>query len=156
MVEVELNTAKLDKLMALLSTGKVPTARVGILGAKNHRSKGESKSPTNAEIGAKHEFGLDGMPMRSFLRMPLTEFLGKYLEKAGAFTEAVLKDVMATASLTPWIKKIGIVGEQVVADAFQTGGFGKWKPSDMSRKRNHQTLVETQQLRNSITSEVVE
>lgn len=156
MADEELKLDKLDRLIGILSAGKMPMVRVGVLGAKSHRSKGDSKSPTNAEIGAKHEFGLDGMPMRSFLRMPLTEFLQKYLDKAGAFTEPLLKEVMVTASLTPWLKKVGIIGEQIVADGFQTGGFGKWKPSDMSRKRNHQTLVETQQLRNSITSEVVE
>ena len=49
---------------------------------------------------------------------------------------------------------MGAVGESIVQDAFSTGGFGKWKPSRMENKQTKQTLVETQQLRNSITSDV--
>lgn len=129
--------------------GKMPSIKIGILG-KNAREGGG----TNSEIGLKHEFGKDGMPVRSFLRMPLIENLGKYLENAGAFNEEVLKEVIEQKSILTWMKKIGVTAERVVADGFDSGGFGKWKPSNMSFKKNKQTLVETQQLRNSITSEV--
>jgi len=130
----------------------IPMAKVGILGGKDVR-----KDPNNnSTIGAKHEFGTHGMPVRSFLRIPIIENLQKYLEKSGFFNKEVMLNAIKQKSLVQLISKIGLVGESIVMDAFSTGGFGKWKPSNMKFKKNHQTLVETQQLRNSITSDVGE
>lgn len=145
---VELDTKKLDQLIKAFKV--IPEGKIGVLGSKN----GRKDDGSNATIGAKHEFGQDGMPQRSFLRMPLTENLGEYLENSGTFNEEVLKQVIKEGSIVKWVKEIMIVCEHVVADAFETSGFGKWKLSNMKYKKNHQTLVETQQLRNSITSEV--
>lgn len=131
----------------------VAVAKVGILGQKNARKKSAQK--TNAEIGAIHEFGLNGIE-RSFLRVPISDHLQAYIEKAGKIKPAMLKEIVREGTSKPWARKLGIIGEQIVADAFDSGGFGKWKQSDMSRKKVKQTLVETQQLRNSISSEVVE
>lgn len=130
---------------------KPPSGKVGILGTKTNRQDTEN---TNASIGAKHELGEAGMPVRSFLRVPITENLQKYLESAGAFTQDALAKVIKDKSLTPWVTSIVLTAETIVHDAFDTGGFGKWKPSIMKNKEVKQTLVETQQLRNSITSEV--
>lgn len=136
---------------------KFPTARVGVLGGKNIRTSDENQPPTNAEVGAAHEFGVPGrLPVRSFLRVPITENMQEYLERAGAFKKEALQKVIQEGTLVPYVKKIAAVAETIVADAFDTGGFGKWKPSDMKNKKTKQTLVETQQLRNSITSEVKE
>lgn len=132
---------------------RTPTARVGVL--EGHTARKAEGEESNAEIGAKHEFGEDGMPMRSFLRMPITEHLQEYLEKSGAFTPAALQEVIRMGSLEKWIAICGVAGEDCVAEAFNTGGFGQWRPSNMENKVLKQTLVETQQLRNSITSEVV-
>ncbi len=148
----ELHDFGLDKFIAALS-GDGPKILVGILGGKDVR-KGEGSS--NATIGAKHEFGLDGLPMRSFLRMPLSTELSNHLKTSGALDQDVLLQVMHTGKITPWLEKIAIVAETTVQDAFDTGGYGKWKPSNMTYKKVRQTLVETQQLRNSITSEVKE
>lgn len=146
----EFSHKKLDDFIKSLKN--VPVARVGILGDKNSRRDDNS----NASIGIKHEFGQDGMPIRSFLRIPLIDNMQKYLEGTKAFEKSTLNEVLASKTLLPWVKKLGILAEAIIADAFATGGFGKWKPSNMRFKKNHQTLVETQQLRNSITSEVKE
>jgi phage gpG-like protein len=148
--DVELNLAGLDKLLKALK-GKQPVARIGILGNDNARSGG---GPTNAEIGAHHEFGTSKLPQRSFLRIPIQEQMQKELEQSGAFDKEVLNQVIAQGTLVPWLKKMAIVAEGIVAGGFDSGGYGKWPPSDMRSKANAQTLVETAQLRNSITSEV--
>lgn len=148
----ELNTHGLDQLLKLLKA-KPPVARVGILGGKTSRSSG---GRSNAEIGAAHEFGTSQLPQRSFLRIPISDNLQKAMEEAGAFDENTTKEVLAAGTVVPWLKKIAIIAEGIVADAFSTGGFGKWVVSDMRRKKVAQTLVETQQLRSSITSEVRE
>lgn len=148
---IKMDTKKLDKLIKSLK-GDLPVARVGILGDKNARVG--KNANTNAQIGAKHEFGSDGMPIRSFLRVPISTKMQEYLDKSGAFDPAALKKVLNEGTIYTWVQRIGIIGESIVADAFDTGGFGAWPPSNMALKKNHQTLVETQQLRNSITSDV--
>ncbi len=142
----------LNKLAKLLkqSLGRV---RVGVLGENAARSDGELN---NAQIGSWHEFGTSQLPVRSFLRVPLQTRFRKAMDASGAFDKASLREVLRQGSFVPWLKKAGIVAEGVVLEAFDTGGFSKWPVSDMANKTNHQTLVETGQLRNSITSEVVD
>lgn len=150
---VTLKTAKLDKLIAAFK-GQMPQARVGILG--DSAKPGKRANSENATIGAKHEYGQDGLPVRSFLRMPLQTQLQAELERSGAFKKDALKRVVKDGSILQWMRNIAFTAEAVVLKAFDTGGFGNWKPSNMARKKTKQTLVETQQLRNSITSEVTE
>lgn len=151
-----LDTKNLDKFLKALK-GKLPTIRVGILGEKSARSSnGAAGGPTNAEVGSFHEFGTTKLPVRSFLRVPLMEQFPKRLKSSGAFDKAVLAEVIATKSVVPWLKKVAILAEGTVLDAFDSGDFGKWPPSDFRYKENAQTLVETQQLRNSITSDIQE
>lgn len=149
---VVLKTEGLDKLIKALK-GRPPNGRIGILGDKNYRG---GKVNSNAIVGAAHEYGTSKLPIRSFLRVPLSEFLGQRLEAYGAVDKEAFKEVLKVGSFVPWMKKVMVLAEGVVADAFDTNGFGAWKPSNMAHKKNQQTLVETQQLRNSITSEVLE
>lgn len=153
--DMQYDTKILDKL-AKTFRGKLPSVKVGILGDTNNRT-GEEHGPqleTNASIGAKHEFGEDGMPVRSFLRVPISDNLQKYLENSGAFDQALADKVAKEGGIWLWMEIVGKIAETIVADAFDSGGFGKWKPSNMKFKKVQQTLVETQQLRNSISSEV--
>lgn len=150
--EFKLDTKKLDALVKAFK-GKIPKARVGVLSSKASRSGKDANN--NASIGAIHEFGI-GMPQRSFLRIPIADNLMKYLERSGAFKKTAVSEVIKTKQLGTFMAKIGVVAETVVLDAFASGGFGKWKPSQMRYKKVKQTLVETQQLRNSISSEVVD
>jgi len=147
---VEMNKLSLEKLIKALK-GNIPKARVGVLADHNARKDGEE---TNASIGVKHELGLDGLPIRSFLRMPLNLKMAKNLEKSGAFDELALKKVIKDGNFDNYVEKIGVVGVATVLEAFQTGGFGQWKPSNMDFKETKQTLVETEQLERSITSDV--
>lgn len=151
---------KIDGLQKIMKAIKErpPIARVGILGNHASRSDG-TEGPNNATIGAWHEFGTRDLPVRSFLRVPISENLQKELAKSGAFKPDSLKEVIKQKSLKPWVEKMAVMAEGIVADAFDSGGFGKWpalKPETMARKKVKQLLVETQQLRNSITSEVKE
>lgn len=154
-----LNIQGLDALLSALK-GKPPQARIGILGGSTREVKpGEKSKPTNAEVGAAHEFGAParGLPQRSFLRVPLTDHLEKYMEKSGLLDKQALNDVLKKKSLLPWVKKMATVAETVVQDAFDTGGFGKWPAHKPGHENNaNMLLVDTHQLRDSITSEVKE
>lgn len=147
---VELDTKNLDRLTRALKK-RVAQIRVGIL-------KGGKRTDglTNAEVGAFHEFGTSTIPKRSFLKTPISENLPSRLDSSGAFDSATLQEVASTQSVIPWLRKIAVIAEGIVADAFASNGFGKWVPSNMANKENHQTLVETGQLRDSVTSEIKE
>lgn len=155
-------TIQLDGLEKLAKAFKtLPEGRIGILQDSPHGQKGTGKkTPTVGEVGAAHEFGAParGLPMRSFLRIPLTENLNKYVKKDGLINKADLEEVVKKGSAIPWLKKVMVSAENVVQDAFDSKGFGKWKPWKNPNYENNtgQILVDTQQLRDSITSEVQE
>lgn len=147
--EIRLNLKGLEKIQKELKNKNF--VKVGILGSKNSRS-GDN---TNAGIGIVHEFGSasKNIPQRSFLLMPLTEKMPKEISKIG-------KDVidgLTKTNIKEFFKKLGIKAEQVIQSAFDTGGFGKWQAlseKTIKEKGFDTRLVETTQLRKSITSEV--
>lgn len=152
-----MNLKGCDQLLKAFK-GKLPVVSVGILGSKNSRT---GKNNSNATIGAYHEqpagmeFGSTKMPQRSFLRVPLTDNLDKKIESSGALNKDVLAEVIRTGALKPWLQKIGVLAEEVIQGAFDSGGYGKWAPWSKGYTNNTgQILVDTQQLRDSITSEV--
>lgn len=153
-MEVFLENKNLDKLIKAFK--KMPEGRIGILGKSGKNSRDDETGSSNAAIGMSHEMGVSDMPIRSFLRIPLAEHMGEYLSDAGLADDQVVNRVIKEGNLIPWMEKVMITAEVVVQDGFASGGFGRWKPSLMAHKKVQQTLVETQQLRNSITSEVVE
>lgn len=139
-----MDTKNLDALIKSLK-GELPKVKVGILGDSR-----------NATIGAAHEFGTSKLPRRSFLRVPIADHFEKYMESSGIFTRESLEKVIEDRSMIPWLTRMGILAEKIVAEAFSTGGFGKWAKWKNPNYENNtgQILIDTQQLRNSITSEV--
>lgn len=146
---VEVNISKLEDFIKALKGN--PKARVGIMGDSDQRSDGLS----NATIGAIHEFG-HGVPQRSFLRVPLIDGLNEAVEQS--ITPDDLTEIVDNKSLVPFIRKIGIVAEGVVDNAFMTGGNGKWPKWTTPGYQNltGKLLVNTEELSKSITSVVVD
>ena len=148
------DTRKLETIIKIMKDNKLKV-RVGILGDNGSRKEG---SLNNASIGVFHEFGTVKMPQRSFLRMPLNAKLDKYIQNSkGIFSKKVINGIYEERSLISLLKRVGKVAERVIDDAFQTRGFGIWpdlQAETWMRKKNLQILVETGQLRRSITSEV--
>ena len=155
MTDVDLKLKGLEQIAKSLRTSKIPKIKVGIIGNSAARSGGKT---SNATIGAIQEFGTSTIPMRSFLRVPLAEELPKRLQASGAFDKHSLDETLKIGSLVPFMKKVAVVAEEVVLGAFDTGGYGKWAPwKDPTYENNTgMLLVDTQQLRNSVTAEVVE
>ena len=153
------NVEGLDQLLKALKQ-KAPVARIGVLADKSSRTSDQKKGgPSNAEIGAAHEYGAParGLPQRSFLRVPISDELQKRMAKDGALTENEFKQVIKQGSVVPWLKKISVLAEGIVKEAFATRGFGKWSPwKGNYESKTGDVLVDTTQLRDSITSEVKE
>lgn len=173
-------TLKIDKLINLKEElAKKYFTRVGVLGQKTNRQprqdgethkeyqlrvkkllrskegiKGNTQK-TNAEIGLIHEMGSLSahIPRRSFLEMPLTLKMPNYYK---VFGEQLMKAV-EDGNLHPVYVNLGIKGEQIVQLAFASRGFGMWVPNtDATEKRKGSSspLIDTAQLRRSITSDV--
>lgn len=155
----------LEKLIQALHV-RPPTCHVGILGDSPREAEekegwvssevSSGDTPTNAEVGAAHEFGTSTIPMRSFLRVPISGNLQKEMEKSGLFNNDKLSEVLKTGSLKAWLEEVAIAAEACVQDAFDTGGDGKWPAWKDPNYTNNagQLLVDTKQLRESVTSEV--
>lgn len=148
MSNVSLNLDGLDKLEKILKKHKA-TIKVGILGSKPREDGG-----SNATIGLVHEFGSveKNIPERSFLRLPLTWKLPYVLDQSKLLTKKDLESAIEKGEMFQLFKEIGRRAVAIVQDAFDSGTY--WIPSNMTNKKVHQTLVESQQLRDSIEYEV--
>lgn len=160
--EVKLDISKMETLVKFLQGG-MPGIKVGIMGQKNARkAQGHSNTPSNAEVGFVNEFGkVDGfpkIPARSFIRMPLnTHFYDKLLEKK-SLTKEEFEKAIKDGKADKFAEKIGLVAEETIQDAFSTRGWGEWKENaELTKelKGSDSPLIDTGQLRRSITSKVI-
>lgn len=130
--------------------------QVGIFGNKSARKDASGGATTNAEVGAVHEFGSfsRGIPMRSFLRMPIHTQTDQILKQVKPDAKALI----GAGKMVLLLKRLGIACENVVQAAFASRGFGTWKedkPATVRRKGSDTPLIDTAQLRRSIASRVV-
>lgn len=128
--------------------------RVGILGKTTTRP---DDAQTNAEIGLKQEFGsiTQNIPPRSFIRMPLTTQIEKIQE---GLKKIKIIENAAQDKVKRIYEMLGLLGEEVIQEAFSTAGFGQWKPNSpytIAKKGSSAPLIDTGELRKSITSDVV-
>jgi phage gpG-like protein len=140
--------SKLENILKKLKTKK--HVDVGILGNESYED-----GATIAGIGAVHEFGkLDGsIPERSFIRMPI-ETKQKEIEKS---LKPKVQEIMERGDIDRALTLLGIACEGAIQEAFDSGGFGTWKDIDQKtkdRKKSDSILIDTSELRKSITSKV--
>jgi len=155
---ITLRAEKLKALRAALKQFKSARVRVGVLGNKADRFDINTSTTTkdkmsNPYLGLIHEFGSKKkhIPARSFLRMPLTLYLGREVNKVGKefFRVLVLKGATKKA-----LDSLGLIARNIIDRAFTTHGFGSWTPnaeSTIKRKGSSAPLIDTAQLRKSVT-----
>lgn len=149
--------------------GNTYRTRVGIIGnkaAQNHllENRGYKENRThktstisNSELGLIQMFGsiTNGIPPRDFLLMPL---ITKHREIIQAFGSGSIRDAFARGDYKKMFVLLGIKAEEIVQNAFETGGFGQWAPNEtatINRKGSSSPLIDTGQLRRAVTSDVV-
>lgn len=157
----------------LISVKENYVVRVGILGSKGtqthqrketgelkkgggHKTGAGASDQSNADIGLEHEKGVKSknLPRRSWLVNPLEDHISEYFEKLGA---EVIKDMLVKQP-EPAYNALGVNALQIIQKGFETGGYGKWKPlkaMTIANKKSSQILIDTGQLRKSITFQVV-
>ena len=149
-VTIEGDFSRLNKLVKNL--GKNYYVDVGILGEDATTQEG---GKTVAGIGAEHEFGVKSrkppLPERSFIRMPI-ETGQKQIEKSvGRRYQKHIENGDIKAIYTD----IGLACEARILEAFETGGFGKWKELSeytIQQKQSDAILIDTGTMMKSITS----
>ena len=149
--EIKINIKGLQGLEKNLIKNK-KAIKVGILGGKNNRQDGLS----NATIGAIQEFGSENkkIPARSFLKMPIME----KQREIGKFSEKALKNALKTQNINIAFGQIGLFCVGIIQNAFDTKGFGKWKPNapfTIKKKKSSSPLIDTGELRKSVTYDVI-
>lgn len=148
-------------------------ARIGILGSNAGEIHDTDSGMTNSEIGLIQEFGSEtnNIPARSFLRMPLETQQDTLIQ---TLDTGAVKDAIEQGDTKQVYKILGFAAEQIVKDAFNTGGFGNWKPNAditinggwmtnkvsgkpvyIKGKGTNKPLIDTGTLQRSITSDVV-
>lgn len=130
---------KLDKLITSFSA-KGNTIRVGIL---DDSPRKDDKSLNNPTLGAIHEFGTAKIPARSFIRIPLMENLQGMLQANASY----LGKSIENGDLPQMMTKVAELAADIVSEAFDSQGYGKWAPNQAGTT----PLVDTGQLRASIS-----
>lgn len=99
------------------------------------------------------------IPSRSFLQMPLerkTDLLKKLNQKIGQ-KEDILYYIEKTGDTKSIAIMLGVSAVEQIQEAFDTGGWGTWKPNSeitSGNKGSSMPLVDTGNLRQHITYEV--
>lgn len=145
------------------------SVKIGIIGSAASETYPDSDA-TNAEVGLYNEFGTERIPPRSFLRMPL-EMHQKDLVKAMGKGEA--KERIKSGDVKGFYDALGLAALEIVDQSFPTGGYGSWeanaeitvkggwmtstsgKPFYVKGKKSSAPLIDTGQLRRSISYQVV-
>lgn len=118
---VQMNIDKLKQVYEALKTK--PNIQVGVFTGKAARSDGPL---TNADLASCHEHGSPkhGLPARSMLKIPIHDHITDVMKPFRDNAEKAL--VSGQVSVLRMYKLVGIAAEKIVAQAFATGGFGKW------------------------------
>lgn len=114
---------------------------------------------TNPQIAAKNEFGV-GVPRRSTLRMPFHLHGDRIVKDAQSDARAQMANVARAPRATAKriLDRVGIAGENLVQEAFDTRGFGSWPPNapvTIELKGSDAPMIDTAQLRHAVDSRAV-
>lgn len=129
--------------------------RIGFLGSE--KASRENEGIKNPDLAALHHFGsiTKKIPSRS-------PFIGFYIKEETNELNNVFANALKQNLKNPDVEKVfskaGIVGENIIDSAFETGGFGRWQkisPKTAKKKGNDKILIETDQLHKSRVSKVI-
>lgn len=154
---IQVDDELLQKIKADFAKNRRARVRVGVLGGFDCRqSTAAGATIGNASLGAVHEFGVisKNIPARSFLRMPVITQLPAALL---ATDKQLWHKIIIKNGIQGALALLGAYALDAIHLAFDTGGFGLWQKLSrytIRRKKSSAILIDTAQLRQSITAEV--
>lgn len=159
---VKTNFTGLKTLMRQVEELSTVRTQVGLFADNAGRVADRGRIQDNPSLGLVHEFGamfsIAGtkatvhLPERSFLRVPLMVHLAPLVNETN-WVGLIIKQGVKRA-----LAHLGTLAEDIIQEAFATGGFGVWpklSPVTVRRKGASAILIETAQLRKAIASRVV-
>ncbi len=159
---VKINLTGLKTLMRQVEELPTVRAEVGLFADNAGRVAERGRVQDNPSLGLIHEFGmiftiigskaLMYIPERSFIRVPLMTRLGPLVQDTNWFA------IMAKQGVKRMLAHLGTLAEDVIQEAFATGGYGLWPqlaPATIRRKGSSAILIESAQMRKAISSRVV-
>ena len=142
--------------------------RVGVIGSKAAQShlldskgvgnpRGGKSYINNATLALIQIFGslTRNIPARDFLLMPIMK---KRRELIQSLQTGSMRDAFMKGDYKKMMELLGVKAEEIVQQAFETSGFGSWapnKPATIAAKGSSAPLINTAQLRKSVSSDVV-
>ena len=171
--EVRLNLTALEDMKR--AVGDTYRARVGVLGgaarqdahlatqhfknntAESRRTPGGQTDISNAELMLLMVFGVlsRNIPARDPLFTPIIKHRRELMQAIGSGS---MRAAFAANDYVKMFRLLGIAGEAIVQQAFETSGDGTWPPnapSTIAAKGSSKPDIDTAQLRKSVTSDVV-
>jgi len=124
--------------------------KLGMIGgSESGRSDEDGGDATNPELGFIHEFGsiTKGIPMRSWLRMPIIHEAKKILKALAKSKSQIEKDAAEGKDPENLYKLLGEIGKASIQKAFDTGGFGQWpakKPTKANQGKMSPLIISSQ------------
>ena len=136
----------LDRLKAAL-TGK----RERIVNVGFPASAKEPDGASTAMIAAVHEYGNEHVPERSFMRTSLQKNRGRY----SALNEQNLKKVLnGGMSVDAALGQLGLMASSDIKEQIKNGSYAPLKQATIKRKGSSKPLIDTGQMRQSVTYEL--
>lgn len=145
---------ELKKNLGSIKRGK-PRVAVGVIGSEAsepHEGDGDGQV-TVVDVASWNEFGTDRIPARSFLRSTFEEDKAKFLS---LLRRGKMKLVRGEASRKQVLSMVGFFAQKQVQRKITAGGspFIPNSPATVDQKGSSSPLIDTGQLRQSITFEV--
>lgn len=170
--EITLNLDGLEEMKNAI--GSSMRARVGVLGGSQHQNEhlasknfknntaatrrvpADDAGLSNAELMLIMMFGSlkKNIPARDPLLTPLIRHRRELIQKLGTGS---MRAAFMAGDYKKMFTLLGIAAEGIVQEAFETSGDGSWKgnaQSTIDAKGSSQPLIDTAQLRQSISSDV--
>lgn len=152
--KITVNLGKLEEIKK--QVGDTYRARVGVLGGKASRQNGSS-GINNAELMLIHMFGSEtrNIPARDPLHAPIIKHRRELIRKVGT---GAMRAAFEAGNYRRMFELLGIAAESIVQNAFETAGDGLWpalSPATIKAKGSSRPLIDTAQLRRSVTSDVI-
>lgn len=144
----ELDPKKFDELRKRFAAGR-HQVNVGFPGGEDHGGS----DLTVAQVARIHEFGAPsaGIPERPFLRVAIDKNRGKYVR---INRESVLGMSSGRLSMEQALGRLGVAAKADVQVEITTGNFAPLKPETIARKGSSKPLIDSGQMRQSVTWEI--
>jgi hypothetical protein len=136
----------LDRLKAALTGKRERVVNVGF-----PASAKELDGTSTAFIAAVHEFGSEHVPERSFMRTSLEA----NRNKRKALNEQNLKKVLnGGITIDAALGQLGLMASSDIKEQIKNGSFAPLKEATIKRKGSSKPLIDTGQMRQSVTYEL--